>query len=89
MALDVAAAKGLPSAQCEWISPWVFQGWDFCSAEQRKISGYYLPLQLRVLGFLPLVFDVAGSRVAATMAGAARRAIRPVKCILKAFEGLD
>lgn len=36
--------------------------------------------QLRLLGFLPLVLDEAGSRVAATRAGAAR-ARKVTKCI--------
>lgn len=38
--------------------------------------------QLRLLGFLPLVLEEAGSRVAVTRAGAARAARTVVKCIL-------
>lgn len=42
----------------------------------------HLPEQLGDVGHLPLVLDVAGSSVARTMAGAARREKKLVKCIL-------
>ena len=40
------------------------------------------PEQAGDVGHLPLVLDVAGSRVARTMAGAARTVKKLVKCIL-------
>lgn len=39
-------------------------------------------LQPTELGYLPLVFELAGSRVARTMAGAARMARKLVACIV-------
>lgn len=40
------------------------------------------PPQLRLVGLYPLMFDEAGSKVADTMAGAASRVRKLMKCIV-------
>lgn len=60
-----------------------------CAASQsRNACGTadHSPEQAGEAGYLPLVLDVAGSRVARTMAGATRTVKKLVKCILADVE---
>lgn len=52
------------------------------------VAGNHSPEQAGEVGHLPLVLEVAGSRVARTMAGAARTVKKLVKCILADVEAV-